>query len=88
VKTLKLSHHGSVLGAPCGMGVGDGAWGWYGGTYEVVVVVGLCSRETRGGEGGLGEKPETELLWLSFRLQWGCRRWRGVLWGYRPPLPC
>jgi hypothetical protein len=31
------------------------------------------------GWGGLGEKPETEPSWLGFRLQRGCRRWRGVL---------
>ena len=64
----------------------DGAWGSGGGTYQVVVVVvGSCGRETQGGERGLGEKLETEPLWLGFRLQWGCSRWRGVLWGYSPP---
>jgi hypothetical protein len=61
VKNQKPSRRGSVSGAPCGTGMGDGAWGWHGGTYQVVVVVvvGSCGCETRG-EGGLGEKPETE----------------------------
>jgi hypothetical protein len=30
-------------------------------------------------------KPKTKPLGLGFRLQWGCRRWRGVLCGYTPP---
>jgi hypothetical protein len=88
VKNPKPSRRGSVPGALCGTGVGDGAWGWHGGTYEAAAVAGSCGRETRGGEGGLGEKPKTEPSWLSFGLQRGCRRWRGVLWGYRHPLPC
>jgi hypothetical protein len=66
VKNQKLSHRGSVSGAPCGMGMADGAWGWHGGMYQAVVVVGSCGCETQG-EGGLGEKPETKPPWLSFR---------------------
>ena len=31
--------------------MGEGAWGWHGGTYEAVVVVGSCGHEARGGEG-------------------------------------
>jgi hypothetical protein len=33
----------------------------------------------------VGQKNWNKLPWLGFRLQWGCRRWRGVLWGYSPP---
>ena len=46
VKNPKPSRRGSVSGAPCGTGVGDGAWGWYGGTYEAVAAAGSCGRET------------------------------------------
>ena len=28
---------------------------------------------------GFGLTTETEPLWLGFGLQWGCRRWKGVL---------
>jgi len=35
--------------------------------------------------GGFDKKPKTELLWLGFGLQWGCRRWRGMLWCSSPP---
>jgi hypothetical protein len=55
--------------------------------YDVVVVVGSCVRATRGAEWVWAQKPETELPWLGFGLQWGCRRWRGVLW-VTAPLPC
>ena len=36
-------------------------------------------------QSGWAKKPKTELQWLGFGLQWGCKRWRGVLWGYSPP---
>ena len=68
MKNPKPSRRGSVSGASCEMRMRDGAQGWHGGTYQAAAaVVGSCSRETQGGEGGLGEKPETELLWLGFR---------------------
>jgi hypothetical protein len=38
----------------------------HGGTYQAAAAVGSCGRETRGGEGGLGEKLETEPRWLGF----------------------
>jgi hypothetical protein len=84
-KTQKPSHGGSVSGAPGKTATGDIAEGCGGDPYEVMVVVGLCVHETRGGERVWTKKTETELLWLSFGLQWGCRRWRGVLWGCKPP---
>jgi hypothetical protein len=83
----KPSRHGSVSGALCETGMGDGAWGWHGGTYQAAAVVGSWGRETQGGEGGLGEKPETELPWLGFRLQRGCRKWRGGAVGLQTPPP-
>ena len=55
-----------------------------GGAYKVVVVVRLCVCATRGVEQVWARKSETELPWLGFGLQWGCKRWRGVLWGYSP----
>ena len=77
VKIPKPSPCGSVSGAPCGTGMGDGAWGWHVGTYQAAAAVGLCGRETRGGQGDLGENPETEPPWLSFgRAVWkGNGRW-------------
>ena len=73
-KRLKPSRRGSISVAPCKTAKGDIAWGWHGGTDQVVVVVvGLCGCKTRGGEGGLGEKPETEPPWLGF----GCTTWNG-----------
>ena len=39
-------------------GVVVGAQGWGGGAYEVVVVVGLCDHETRGGEGFGSKYPK------------------------------
>jgi hypothetical protein len=50
VKNPKPSCHGLVSGTPHGMEMGDVAWGWHSGTYQVVVVVQLCGRETQGGE--------------------------------------
>jgi hypothetical protein len=47
--------------------------------------VGSWGHEARGGEGGLGEKPETEPSWLGFRLQQGCRRWAGAVGLQTPP---
>ena len=48
-------------------------------------MVGLCVCETQGAEWVGQKKPETEQLWLSFGLQWGCKRWRGELWGHNSP---
>ena len=39
-KYQKLCHDGSVLGTPCGTAMGDGVWGWHGGTYPAMVVGG------------------------------------------------
>ena len=58
--------------------------GWCDGAYMVVVVVGWCVRETQGAE-LVGQKNRNELPWLGFGLQWGCKRWRGLLWDYSPP---
>jgi hypothetical protein len=59
VKNPKLSRRGSVSDAPCGTGMADGAWGWGGSIYQVVVVVvGRCTREMRGGEGDWAETPK------------------------------
>ena len=46
-KRPKPSRRGSISGALCETAKGDGAEGWCGGAYEVVVVVvGLCARKT------------------------------------------
>jgi hypothetical protein len=45
-KRPKPSRRGSISGAPCETAKGDGAEGWCGGAYEVVVVVGSCGCET------------------------------------------
>jgi hypothetical protein len=66
-ENLKPSHGGLVSGAPCETAAADGVWAWHGGLYQATAAAaGLWGCETRGGEGGLGEKPETELLWLGF----------------------
>ena len=73
------------MGVPCETVMGDGEWGWCGGEYKVMVVVGLCVHTMRGVEqvwAKKGQKPKTKLQWLGFGLQWGCRRWRRALWGY------
>ena len=49
-------------------------WWWWGGAFT--------KREARS---GWAKKAETELPWLGFGLQWDCKRWRGVPWGYNPP---
>jgi hypothetical protein len=36
--------------APCETAAGEGAYRWGGGAYKVVVMVGSCVCETRGGE--------------------------------------
>jgi hypothetical protein len=46
---------------------------------------GLCTREMRGGGGGLGQKHATKPPWLGCGLEQDRRRWRGVLWGYKHP---
>jgi hypothetical protein len=50
----KPSRRDSISSAPCETAEGDDGEGWCGGAYEVVVVVGLCARRTRGERGGLG----------------------------------
>jgi hypothetical protein len=49
-KNAKPSHCGLASGTPCETAMGDGAYRWCGGVCEVVVVVGLRVRETRGEE--------------------------------------
>ena len=51
-KNLKLSCCGLVLDVPCETAMGDGGEGWWGGTYQAMVV---CS-QTQGGEEGWGVK--------------------------------
>jgi hypothetical protein len=46
---------------------------------------GVCALAKREAGGGLGQKPATEPPWLGCGLEWSCKRWRGVLWGYKPP---
>jgi hypothetical protein len=57
-KKSKLSCHGSILGAPYKTAKGDRAEGWCGGVYEAAAGVGLCTRETQGREGVLGQNPK------------------------------
>src|ERR1700735_5373577 len=49
-------------------------WQWWGLAFDNV----------RQGK-GLGPKIETELLWLGFRLDLGCQRWRGFCGITGPP---
>ena len=58
--------------------MGDGAQGWCDDAYKVLVVVGWCVHKMRVAE-LVGQKKRNELPWLSFGLQWGCKRW-GVRW--------
>jgi hypothetical protein len=67
----------------------NGNRGWCVGVARWHIAGGGCrgvvgSRNTRRG-GGLGQKPETEPPWLSFGLQLGCKRGRGVPWGHGTP---
>ena len=64
-KNAKPSCRSSVSRALCETAAGDGAYRWGGGAYEVVVVMGWCLCETRGG-GCLSQKDKTEPSWLSF----------------------
>jgi len=57
-KMPKLSCRGLISGAACEIAKGGNGEGWCGGVYEVVVVLGLCARETRGERGGLGQNPK------------------------------
>jgi hypothetical protein len=70
-KILKLSHCGLISAVLLGTVVeGDGGI-CLGGVYEVAVEVGWCVCKMQGRGGALGQKPETELLWLSFgRAMW------------------
>ena len=54
----KTSHRGSVSGVPCEMAMGDGAYGWGGGVYKVVVAMGSCVHETRGRERVWAKNPK------------------------------
>jgi hypothetical protein len=74
VKIPKPSRYGSVWGAPCETAMGDGAWGWHGGTYQAVVVVGRCAGEMRGGEGGWAEIRNRAVV-ARFRAHRAKRRW-------------
>ena len=55
------------------------------GMYNVTVALRwcVCKHEVIG---MLGLKTKTELLWLSFGLQLGSRRWRGVRWHHTTPF--
>jgi hypothetical protein len=66
VESPKPSRCGSVSVAPRETAMDDVAYGWGGGLYEVVVVVGSRDRETGGRERVFGPKSETEPLWLGF----------------------
>jgi hypothetical protein len=56
----KTSRWGSVSGVPCEMAMGmrDSAYRWGGGVYKVVVAMGSCVRETRGGERVWAKNPK------------------------------
>jgi hypothetical protein len=64
----ETGHWGSVIDVPLVMAVTcDREW-WWGGVYEVVVVLHLV---TQAGQWIFGLKPETELLGLSYRCTVG-----------------
>ena len=44
-KNSKLSHHGSISGVPLGIVAEDDGEMWWGGAYQVLMVVGLCVHE-------------------------------------------
>ena len=44
-----------------------------------------CALTKRKAGRGVGQKPTIKLPWLGCGLKWGCRWWRGMLWGYGPP---
>jgi len=67
-KKPKPSRHGLILGAPCETVKGDSGEGWCGGVYEVVAVVGLCARETRGRE-GVWAKTRNRAVVARFRAR-------------------
>jgi hypothetical protein len=71
-KRPKLSHLGSISGAPLEMATGDNGGRWFGGAYEVMGAAGWhvwpCKRERR----VWGQNLETEPLGLDFRLAHGC----------------
>ena len=73
VKNPKSSRCGSVMGVLCEKAVVGGAGRWWVWTMGTEMTGGLhvCKREV-GGQ-GLGQKPESERLWLDF----GCAMWNG-----------
>jgi len=87
VEIPKPSRCGSVSGAPCETAMGDSAQGWGGGTYEVVVVVGSCVRETRGAE-RVGQKTRNRAAVARFRAAVGLQEVEGGAVGLQLPLPC
>jgi hypothetical protein len=76
-KNPKPSRCGSVSGATCEMVMGDSAQGWWGGGYDVVMVVGPCARETRGRE-GIRAKNRNRAVVARFRARRVKMRWRVV----------
>jgi hypothetical protein len=60
--------------------MGDNAWRWRGGTYQVVVVVGLCTREMRGGE-GCWAKTQNRAIVARFMAHCVQQRWGMVCEG-------
>jgi hypothetical protein len=82
---VSLAHYHST---PCGMGMADGAWGWHGGTYQALVVVGSCGCETRGGEGGWVKNPKPSHRGSVSGCNGAAEGGGGCCGVTVPPLPC
>ena len=65
-KYPKLSHCGSVSVLTCHTAMEGGKGRWWGGFYEMMVVVGWCVCKHEAGKGLGGRIPETERLRLGF----------------------
>jgi hypothetical protein len=68
VKNPKLSHRGSVTGVPRKTAVGARAGRWWVWSKGTEMAGGLRVRKREVGRRGLGQKPESERLWLDFGL--------------------
>ena len=71
VKNPKSSRRGSVTGVPCEKAVVGGAGRWWVWAMGTEMTGGLRVRKREVGGQGLGQKPESERLWLDFgRAMW------------------